>query len=583
MKFFILIITALIFVVSCSSTRRTSKRVTPAKQQYEQTIITPPKGAGANAGASKNPEAELTEAQSFLANSRFDLAEKKYSTIIQTFPNSNYAAQAQIGLKEVEVKKNIASNNLVAAIVLIAKNDLKNDFSFAKDTILNRLEEKELKQILDEDDALIFHEIVYYRLGESSLQSNDLSAAKSYFNDLIKSYPTSTYVPLVKSNIEQIETYSRVSPQTIGVILPLTGKLSSIGQKTLRAISMGFGLNSSVPSKFKIAVIDSEGKPDLARIAVDRLVKEDNVIGIIGTVSSRTAFAAAERANELGVPSIALSQKAGITEAGKYVYRNALTSEIQIQYLVKTAMEKMNLKKFAILYPNDSYGVEFANLFWNEVLSRGGQITGAQVYSPKETDFRDPIKRLVGTYYYDARQDEISYYLDLKKKNTKSSSARAEDKDELLPPIVDFDAIFIPDSPKAIGQIAHMLLYNNVKGVKLLGTNIWNHSSLPKRLSDYESPVLFVDSFNFSDLSSTQSPFIQDYRSIFSEDPGLVEIQAYDTAMMLQRLISQSGASTREDLNEALNKLKNKTNDREFYRPIQAFTIEKQSIAPLKE
>ena len=77
--------------------------------------------------------------------------------------------------------------------------------------------------------------------------------------------------------------------------------------------------------------------------------------------------------------------------------------------LVENAMDKMGLRNFAILYPNDPYGVEYANLFWDHVLARGGSITGIQSYKSNETDFKGPIKRLVGTFYIDDRIDEYKF------------------------------------------------------------------------------------------------------------------------------------------------------------------------------
>lgn len=205
---------------------------------------------------------------------------------------------------------------------------------------------------------------------------------------------------------------------------------------------MGLGLH--VPgSGFKLAVMDSEGNPDSARRGVERLVKEDNVIAVVGSLLSKTAPAVAAKSDELGVPSIALSQRAGLTEIGPTVFRNSLTSEMQIRHLVRTAMEDMGMKKFAVLYPNDQYGAEFTNIFWDEVLARGGQITAIQNYSTKETDFRLVIQRLVGTYYGEARQDEFNIRLKELKHSDKKRSVRKDNTETVLPPITDFDGIFI--------------------------------------------------------------------------------------------------------------------------------------------
>ncbi|MBK7845680.1 MAG: ABC transporter substrate-binding protein [Bdellovibrionales bacterium] len=146
-----------------------------------------------------------------------------------------------------------------------------------------------------------------------------------------------------------------------------------------------------------MAVLDSEGNPDIARRSVERLVTEDHVIALIGSLLSKTAVAVASKSDELGVPSIALSSKSGITEIGPTVFET-LTGEMQVRQLVNVAMNDLGITRFAIMYPNDAYGVEYANLFWDEVLARGGTISGAQTYEPNQTDFSAPIQRLVGTF-----------------------------------------------------------------------------------------------------------------------------------------------------------------------------------------
>src|SRR5690606_20620431 len=172
--------------------------------------------------------------------------------------------------------------------------------------------------------------------------------------------------------------------------LPLSGKYADIGRSVLNSIQLGLGVYDK-NTDIRLAVIDSEGKYLDARRAVEKLVIEDHVVAIIGSLQSKTATSISSKAQALGVPTIVLSQKSGITEIGDFIFRNALTGEMQVQYLVKTAMEKRGFKRFAILYPEDAYGTEYANLFWDAVLAAGGEIKAAQSYNPKETDFRASI------------------------------------------------------------------------------------------------------------------------------------------------------------------------------------------------
>jgi branched-chain amino acid transport system substrate-binding protein len=462
----------------------------------------------------------------------------------------------------------------------------------SNELVESRLTASELESVATNDFFGVLKAVASYRLGEMALDERNQDQARKYFSRAVSVGPQTEAGVRAQEMLEQLEAVRRVEPKTIGVILPMTGRHSSISQKTLRGVQMGLGLYNNIPTSFKLAVIDDEGNPDNARRGVERLVKEDNVIAVIGSVQSRTAPAVASKASELGVPSIALSQKAGITEASNLVFRNSLTSEMQVRYLVKTAMDEMGMKRFAILYPNDFYGTEFANIFWDEVLARGGTIVGAQTYSNKETDFRYPVQRLVGTYYVESRAEEYNQRLKEWAATQPKKTARLTPPEDLLPPIVDFDAIFIPDSVKTMGQISAMLSFNGVKGIRLLGTNLWNVPGVNKRAGHFSNNILFVDGFASAEPRFLSSGFVKDYKALFNEDPGIFEVQGYDAALMLRQLISQ-GSTSRDSLSRALLQVNDFpgsvgplsiTPDREIMRPLVVLTLDSSgAIVPYQK
>jgi branched-chain amino acid transport system substrate-binding protein len=458
----------------------------------------------------------------------------------------------------------------------------------SQEIVYSQLIVQDLEKVAGESSYSYLRGIATFKLGELALEEHNQNLARNYFSQTLSYFPNSDYSKRAEDLLEQLDAVRRVEPRTIGTVLPLTGRHAALSQKTLRAIEMGLGLYGNNVSSFKLAVMDSEGNPDLARRGVEQLVKEDNVIAIVGSMLSRTSSSVAAKSNELGVPSISLSQKSGITELGPNVFRNSLTSEMQIRHLVRTAMEDLGMRRFAVLYPNDAYGIEFTNIFWDEVLARGGQITGAQTYSNKETDFRGVIQRLVGTYYLEARSDEYKQRLKEWTESQGKRSSRKEIPDDLLPPIVDFDAIFIPDSAKTMGQISAMLAYNGVKGVRLMGTNLWNVPGIARRAGNSADNLLFVDSFINTDSQFASSQFVKDYKSIFNEEPGVMELQAYDSALLLRQLISQ-GSTSRESLARNLSEIKNIpggissltiSENREIQRPLVALTLQAGTIVP---
>lgn len=467
------------------------------------------------------------------------------------------------------------------------KPEIKGNAQARATEIINYyLQEKDLERVVGNSEFGFVRAQAAFRLGLLKLRNKDFDGARSQFANAAEWGQGLPVQAQAENYLMQVDSRRRVDPYTIGTVLPLTGRHAAVAQKTLRGLQLGLGIYGPDRGSFKLAVVDSEGTPEGARRAVERLVTEDNVIAVVGSLLSREATAVAQKTEELGVPSIALSQKAGLTETGTYIFRNAVTSAMQVRELVKLSMEQLGLKRFAILYPNDAYGVEYANLFWDEVLARGGTISGAQIYNPTETDFRGPIKRLVGTYYVEDRKAEYQARLRDWYRKQKKISTRESPPDDILPAIVDFDAIFIPDTPKALGQIAPMLVYQGVTNTRLLGTNVWNSTELVRRGEKNVENAIFVDTNITNDPAFKQSKFFRDFVKTFGEEPGLFEAQGFEVGLMLRNSIA-GGERSRVGLAESLNGLRqfqgvggvlNMNEQRELTRPLTPFMVRESQI-----
>jgi len=459
----------------------------------------------------------------------------------------------------------------------------------------SQLNEDQLREVIRSEAGFVAP-YAYYRLATIKFEQRDFRRARDYFREVVDILPKSRLAELSQERINQIDARRKVNPKAIGAILPLSGKHSSVAYRSLKGLQLGLEIYGRNKSEFELAVIDSEGNPDIARRGVERLVTEDHIIGIVGSLLSRTSVSVASKADELGVPTIALSQKSGITDIGQGVFRNSITSAMQVQHLVRAAMGTLGMKKFAILYPNDAYGVEYANLFWDAVLARGGEITGVQAYDPKSTNFSDPVRRLVGTYFLEDREDEYRSRLNDWFKDRKTLRGRQSPPEDLLPPIVDFDAIFVPDGARAMGQIAPTLAYHDVLNVKLLGTNLWNTTSFIRLGKRHVEDAVFVDTILSSDPAFRSSSFFKEFVAVFGEEPGLFEAQAYDAGLMLRQSIA-SGANSRLGLTRELSSRDKftgsigtlqMTEQREIIRPLVTLTVHKNQITrvdkyPLEE
>lgn len=470
---------------------------------------------------------------------------------------------------------------------MVKKEQLRSRAYSMVDTSLDI---KQLDFIAGQPDFRFLRPQALYSLGVYYIEDHDYARARDYFLNIVDLFPQSLLVEKSKSYLDQINARRIVDSKTIGVVVPLTGKYAQVGKKTLMGLQLGLGIYGKQKTDYRLAVIDSEGNPDSARRAVERLVTEDHTIAIVGSASSKTALAIASKADELGVPSVDLSQKTGISEVGESVFRNSITSEMYVRELVRVAMEEYNINRFAILYPNDPYGVEYANIFWDEVIRRGGQVNGAQPYPRNERDFKGQIQRLVGTFYIEDRIEEYKLRLKDWEKKQKRVSQRNLPPEDIIPPLVDFEALFIPDDTVALGQIASMLKYNDVGGIRLLGTNLWNKpSEFFTRSQTFAETSLFVDAYTPNETEFKNNPFYQEFTRVFGQKPTVFEIQAYDTGKILRQILDR-GVDSRTGVVSSLRDGKDFSGafgalsvgkNREVSRPVVAFTGNNGQIQPV--
>lgn len=449
---------------------------------------------------------------------------------------------------------------------------LKNtsNLSAASNLIENTLNLNELEAAAADPALAAFKPQLLLKIGKTYQKNKDDARAGEYYRSLTTMYPQSVYSTQAAVLLAALQSTSETDASVIGAILPLTGRNSSVGQHALNAIRLGLDLNKG-EKKFRIALFDSQSDPDLAAKGVEKLINEDKAIVILGGFSAKEATSIASKAELFSVPFIAFSQKPGLTDIGEYVFRNALTPEMQVDRLVTFAFDKLSAKRFAILYPNDSYGVEFANTFWDHVLARGGQVTAAQIYDPKATDFSEPVQKMVGTFYEEARKEELKQRLeDMKaeaKKREKEAAAKGDAKPKhvtnqrdsysqanILPPIIDFDVVFVPDNSRALGQVLAFMKFNDVVDMNYLGTNLWNTADLPKRAANEDAAIYFSSAFDMNDIEMRESPFFKEYFETYNEEPTIVEVQAYEATKIVKEQIT-SGVSGRESLAAALRGL----------------------------
>ncbi len=415
------------------------------------------------------------------------------------------------------------------------------------------------------------HPILAFKLAKIYYHTRDYERSEKMLSLVVDRYADSEFVGQARDLRERLERRFEVNPRAIGVLLPLSGRFKQYGERSLAAIKLVFGADEYV----ELVIKDSEGDPTTASRAVEELVLEHHVLAIIGPQFSKTSMAAGLKAEELSVPIFALSHRVGLPEIGPYVFRPVLTIKAQAEALAKLAFEELDMSRFAILFPRNGYGREFAHAFWDAVDSRKGEIRGIESYEHDQTTFTAEVQMLVGRHFNYARPEYTAKLWELRALKLPSHRFKRAliDYVKTMPPVVDFDAIIIPDSgrnvaliapavaaqdivltrdPKMLKTIKKTLGGHTLNPVTLMGGSTWNTTQMLNSCERYCEEAIFVDGYYPDNPDPKVRDFISKFRAATETEPFLSDAQAYDTAKLLHWIIETSRPKSRDTLRKLL-------------------------------
>ncbi|MFN2547959.1 MAG: ABC transporter substrate-binding protein [Myxococcales bacterium] len=364
----------------------------------------------------------------------------------------------------------------------------------------------------------------------------------------------------------------------IGIVLPLTGDLKGFADQALNGIALTLDLQGRGP--LQVEVIDSKGEPDTAAEAVATLVQH-GAIAILGPLGIPEGLAAATRAQQLGIPMVSLSRAEGLTALGDDIFRDMPTSSAQAKAVADYAQKKLNAHSFGIPQPDSSYGDEMSRYFWDAVDAGGAEVRAYEHYPLRTTTFKPFIQQMVGRAPSDLA--ERQQYTEESEKIAKEITDPYRRRKALAAlkgqqaPVVDFDAMFIPDSARTVRLVAPAIASEDVittgcdvkelevvkkttkneqlRTVQLLGTSLWDSPDLVDERSGiarYVQCSIFVDVFFAQSDRPATKKFVEDYNNAYHRLPGFLEAHAFDAASLIKKAVEERHPQTREQMRDAL-------------------------------
>jgi branched-chain amino acid transport system substrate-binding protein len=304
----------------------------------------------------------------------------------------------------------------------------------------------------------------------------------------------------------------------IGNYGSLTGTEATFGTSTRDGILLAIELVNAAGGingkKIEMKVYDNQGKPEEARLSVEKLINVDKVVAVLGEVASTRSLAAAPVAQQYQVPMISPSStNPDVTKKGEYIFRTCFIDPFQGQVMAKFAVNTLKLKKAAILRDSKSdYSIGLADFFTKTFTELGGEVVSDEKYTSGDVDFKAQLTSL-------------------KNKN--------------------FDFIFIPGYYTEVGLIA---LQARELGLQhpLLGGDGWDSPKLAEIGGAALTDAYFSNHYTAEDPRPEVQEFSKKYEERFNVKSDGLAAAGYDSAMVLFEAMKKAKSLSGPDLREAI-------------------------------
>ena len=310
----------------------------------------------------------------------------------------------------------------------------------------------------------------------------------------------------------------------IGHYGSLTGAEATFGQSTSNGIKLALkefnaagGLNGK---KIELKEYDTRGDAGEAKLAVERLVKSDKVVCVLGEVASKLSLAGGPVCQEAGVPMISPSStNPRVTEIGDYIFRVCFIDPFQGYAGAKFARENIKAKSAALLVDQaQAYAVGLSEQFEENFKKQGGSIATRQTYTGGANDFTAQL--------------------------TSIRSAKP-------------DVIYIPGYYTDVGNIA---LQARKLGITqpLLGGDGWDSAELAKIAKDAIEGCYYTNHYAPDQPEARVQAFIKSYKADFGGNtPDGLAALGYDAAKILFDSMKRGNSTDGKKLRDAIAATKN--------------------------
>jgi len=313
----------------------------------------------------------------------------------------------------------------------------------------------------------------------------------------------------------------------VGLVVPLTGDVKTFGESARNGAMLAFdevnaagGINGR---KIQVIATDDKNDPTEAANAGSKLIDMDQVVAILGSVSSKCSSPLSDKCQASRIPMItptSTNPKVTVSEDGKrkdYVFRACFIDPFQGTVGARFARDSLKAKTAAVMFDvGNDYSKGLADYFKAAFEQDGGKITAFESYAKDDVDFSALL--------------------------TKVKQAGP-------------DALFLPDYYNKVGLIARQARQLGLKSV-FLGGDGWDSPEMTKIAGDAIYGGYFTNHYSPDDPRPLVQEWVKKYQAKHGQRPDALATLGYDAALLLVQALKNSPNARPEEIKTAIQAIR---------------------------
>jgi len=187
-------------------------------------------------------------------------------------------------------------------------------------------------------------------------------------------------------------------PVKIGALFSVSGPASFLGEPERNtAIMMVDEINKAggiKGRKLELVVYDTQGDATKAVQAVNKLIKDDQVVAIIGPSTTGDSMAVIPVVEKAEIPLISCAAGIKITDpVKKWIFKTAQNDTLAVMRIYKN-LQQQKISKVAILTVSDGFGSSGREQLKLQANEFGINIISDETYGPKDTDMTVQLTKI---------------------------------------------------------------------------------------------------------------------------------------------------------------------------------------------